>query len=239
MMSSDLSAEITAIATVILAVFAIVTAFYARKAFRQQSKEVDAIEKQVKDQEELTRQQADLLKLQSGQLELQRKQHEDQLTAIEDQIRSNARQAEVLELQASDLRQSLDERKREAELRHRDQAARVFISETRQDPGRGEPASFRDSSGLAIKGPAVQVYVKNTSDQPVYAAELRWHRGSEGHGEPNPEPVGTLMPGAEFRTVRAFPPRTNLDASGAVLRFRDAAGITWMLRPDGGLTEQQ
>ena len=81
--------------------------------------------------------------------------------------------------------------------------------------------------------------MKNTSGQPVYDAELRWHRGSEGHGEPNPEPLGTLMPGDEIWKIRAFPPGTNLAASGAVLRFRDAAGVIWIRRPDGGLTEQQ
>jgi len=77
-MSSDLSAEITAIATVVLAIFAIVTAIYAILAFRKQSREVLAIERQVKDQETLTRQQAELLEIQSGQLEVQRQQLNDQ-----------------------------------------------------------------------------------------------------------------------------------------------------------------
>jgi hypothetical protein len=39
-MSVDLSGEITAVATAVLAVFAIVTAWYARKAFLKQSQEV-------------------------------------------------------------------------------------------------------------------------------------------------------------------------------------------------------
>lgn len=38
--------------------------------------------------------------------------------------------------------------------------------------------------------------VKNTSGQPVYGAEVRWHLGTAEHGEPNPEPLGTIMPGA-------------------------------------------
>ncbi len=78
-MSSDLSGEITAIATAVLAVFAIVTAIYAVRAFRKQSEEVSAIERQVKDQQELTRRQAKLLEIQSGQLELLRQQFDDQL----------------------------------------------------------------------------------------------------------------------------------------------------------------
>jgi hypothetical protein len=83
------------------------------------------------------------------------------------------------------------------------------------------------------------VSIVNTSDRPIYEAELRWHRGSASHGDPNPEPLGTIMPGSSTDRSRDFPPGTNMAVSGAVLRFRDAAGITWMRRPDGGLTEQQ
>ena len=86
-------ALLTAIATVVLAVFAIVTAWYARRAFLKQSEEVRAIEQQVTDGQELARQQAELLKIQSGQLELQREQ-------LEDQRKASVKQAEVLELQA-------------------------------------------------------------------------------------------------------------------------------------------
>jgi hypothetical protein len=73
-MSLIFATQLTAVATVVLAAFAIVTAWYARRAFLKQSQEVRAIEQQVKDQQELTRQQADLLNVQSGQLELQRQQ---------------------------------------------------------------------------------------------------------------------------------------------------------------------
>ena len=77
-MSLIFVAQLSAVATAVLAVFAIVTAFYARQAFRKQSQEVGAIERQVKDQQELTRQQAELLKVQSGRLELQGEQLDDQ-----------------------------------------------------------------------------------------------------------------------------------------------------------------
>ena len=69
-------ALLTAIGTVVLAVFAVVTAWYARKAFSEQSREVTAIEQQVKDEQEVSRQQGELLKVQSEQLELQRQQFE-------------------------------------------------------------------------------------------------------------------------------------------------------------------
>ena len=52
-MSLIFATQLTAVATAVLAVFAIVTAFYARQAFRKQSQEVSAIERQVTDQQEL------------------------------------------------------------------------------------------------------------------------------------------------------------------------------------------
>lgn len=214
------------------------TAWYAVRAFSEQHREVAAIEQQVKDGQDLTRQQARLFELQGEQLETQRQQLDGQRAAIEDQIQANARQAEVLELQAAELRESLEERKREGELRHRDQATRVFISETHHVPN-DRPPVRAPGTNAPIRHAAVRAYVKNTSEQPVYGAELRWHRGSEGHGEPNPQPLGTLMPGEERWEIREFPDGTNLAVSGAVLTFRDAAGLAWMRRPDGGLTEQQ
>lgn len=243
-MSVDLSGEITAIATAALAALAIVTAVFAFLAFRAQSREVRAIERQVSDQQEVTRQQAELLRVQSGQLGLQREQLADQHTAIEDQILANARQAKVLELQASELRESLGERKREAEQRKSAQAAQVFISQQHalaslvketaaEREGQFHTEMWGDDSIRA------EVTVANASNQPIYEAELRWHRGSAGHGDPNPEPLGTIMPGTESVHNRDFPLDTNMAVSGAVLRFRDAAGTTWMRRLDGGLVEQQ
>jgi hypothetical protein len=220
------AAWISAVAAGLLAILAAVTAWYARGAFREQSREVRAIEQQVTDQLELTRQQAELLKVQSGQLELQRQQ-------LDDQRKANTRQAEVLELQAAELRESLDERKRETEQRRSAQASRVFIWEEGSD----QHVSQAQRAAGAVAGPLVTAHVKNSSDQPIYEAELRWHRGSAGYGEPNPEPLGTIMPGVEVSRMRDFPPGTNMAVSGAVLRFSDAAGVRWLRRPDGYLNE--
>jgi len=80
--------------------------------------------------------------------------------------------------------------------------------------------------------------VINTSQQPIYDAELGWHLGIAGHGEPNPEPLGTIMPGLPGVTkMREFPPDVNLDISGAVVRFTDAGRVRWLRRPDGYLNE--
>jgi hypothetical protein len=47
------------------------------------------------------------------------------------------------------------------------------------------------------------------------------------------------MPSGEIKRIRRFPLDTNMDVSGAILMFRDAAGVRWIRRPDGGLVEQQ
>lgn len=214
--ATDVPGWITAIATAGLLVGAIVTAIYAVRAFRKQSQEVSVIEQQVKDQQEVTNQQAKLLEVQSGQLDLQRQQ-------LDDQRHLNAKQSEVLELQADELRESLVERKREAAEQRKAQASMVFI--------------WQYAESMPPRGPTVTAHVRNISDQPIYNPELRWHRGTAGHGDPNPEPLPTIMPGDEIARGRQFPPDTNMDVSGAVVRFTDAAGVRWLRRPDGYLNE--
>ncbi len=98
----DIPTWITGIATAALLFGAIITAIYAIRAFREQSKEVAD--------------QAAMLNVQSDQLAEQRK--------------INKKQTKVLKLQVTELRESIDERKREADQRHRAQATRVFLSLT-------------------------------------------------------------------------------------------------------------
>jgi hypothetical protein len=69
-MSLLLATQITAVATAILAVFAIATAWYARKAFRAQAEEVSAINAQLKAQQELNEKQTPVLELQVQELHL-------------------------------------------------------------------------------------------------------------------------------------------------------------------------
>jgi hypothetical protein len=65
--SADLSAEVTAIATAVLALFAIVTAYYARKAFLKQSEEVTDQAREIKGHTlAVEREQADLIDLTPG-----------------------------------------------------------------------------------------------------------------------------------------------------------------------------
>lgn len=96
-MSEIFAGQLTAVANAVLAVFAIITAVLAGLAFRKQAREVSD---------------------QAAMLELQRQQLSDQQAA-------SAKQAEVLELQARELRKSLEERLHTAEEKRRAQAAQV------------------------------------------------------------------------------------------------------------------
>ena len=228
-MSLIFATELTAVATAILATFAIVTAWYARRAFLKQSQEVRAIEQQVTDAQELARQQAELLKIQSGQLELQRQQ-------LDDQREANTRQAEVLELQASELRRSLEERTRDTAERRRAQASRVFMW-TELGLDRRVTQVQRASGEAQLE--AVTAHIKNSSKQPVHDIRISWRRGTAPWGEPDQIPG--LLPGEQEDRTRSLDPdlpsSVNRSLFGAVAFFRDAAGVTWRTRPDGELEE--
>lgn len=101
------------------------------------------------------------------------------------------------------------------------------------------PASAQSSAQQALpRTPIVIVHVKNASDQPIYDAELYWRRGSSGWGDPNPESLrATIMPDDGDDKIRDFPSGSNMQVCGTVLRFTDTAGIRWLRRPDGYLSE--
>jgi hypothetical protein len=169
-MSLLVATQITAAATAVLALFAIVTALFAFLAFRKQSAEVGILGKQLEDQQTLTRQEAELLKVQSKQLDLQSWQ-------FDEQGKVNTAQARVLGLQAEELRKSLDERRRA-------QASRVFIwqkyvsdpDEVRAyamgtDPENlpTEPWPDEDTSaGWDV----IEIHLRNSSDNPITATDF-------------------------------------------------------------------
>jgi hypothetical protein len=113
---------------------------------------------------------------------------------------------------------------REAREGHRAQASRVFIT---LDSGGVHPASFN---------------VANTSDQPVYDAEIRWRYRTARtpfiqHSRP-----GTILPGERpviecQAASEAHRVRPNPDDDFTVLIFRDAAGVMWVRALDGDLSE--
>lgn len=98
-----------------------------------------------------------MLRIQSDQLDAQH----DQLASLQ---KVNEKQLEVLGLQATDLRESLDERKRDAQERHRAQASRVFIWEERStsDP---RISPVQRATGTAAN-PIVIVHVKTPAISP-------------------------------------------------------------------------
>lgn len=200
------AAWLTAVATLALACLAALTAIFAVKAFRKQAQEVSD--------------QAEMLKVQSGQLAEMQKVSE--------------RQLDVLGLQAEELRASLVQRERDTSERHRAQASRVFISETRDG---GLLASSIPPDIIAVpRRPSVEATVRNASEQPAYDVELSWHLGTAPHGDP--DMLGVVMPGTANITSRDFPDGTIIRHCGAVVRFTDAAGVRWLRTPDGTLTEQ-
>jgi hypothetical protein len=131
----------------------------------------------------------------------------------------------VLGLQADELRESVEQRKREAGERRRAQAAMIFLN---RRPGAGRPIEF---GPVAKKSPPVDlVTVVNSSSRPFYDAVLHWTATSL-QDSPGSHRFGTIMPDAtEKHEVPA-----SADAS---LWFRDAAGVKWVLKTDGRLSEQ-
>ena len=131
--AADVPGWITAMGTALLAIFAILTTVHAIRAFRKQSQEVSH--------------QAEMLKVHSEQLAEQRK--------------LNDRQMEVLALQATEPRESLEERKREAVERRNAQAAQVHVV-------------VKVSPGAVTAAPEIGATVVNASErqQPVYDVKL-------------------------------------------------------------------
>ena len=241
-MSVDLSGGITAIATAVLAVFAIVTAIYAIRAFRKQSQEVSAIERQVKDQQELTHQQGKLLEIQSGQLELQSQQLNEQ--------------REINALQAEDLRESLKERARQRQVAEREQADKVvFHMSTIPFPAYSE----QDVSGFDVApGDVVHMaVVTNESRRPIrdvackYGDNIAVVVGRLVDQQPdapgNPSRLVDWLNRPEAEVIRAgetygfaFELKSNqvllIDGRGEG-RFTDDVGLHWQL--DGDLHLEQ
>src|ERR1035438_3092584 len=161
---------ITAVATVILGAGAIVTAIFAILAFRKQSLEVRLLQQGAADQQALIKQQAEAIRLQANQIDLQRQQFSDQQDI-------SRQQAGVLELQAAELQASLEERKRYAKERRRTQASQVFITQEIRPQARYADITERPAERTDLP-PVIAAQVHNSSGQPIYNVEIRWHRGT-------------------------------------------------------------
>jgi hypothetical protein len=148
---------------------------------------------------------------------------------LSDQRGINAEQLKVLKLQAADLRQSIEERQRDREQRHRDQAVRVF---TWAEEIQADPARYR-------------VLVSNASDRPVYDLQVSLRRTPATQSATynfQEDPVAVLMPGDTAR----IPPEggtqwQGLPAAGETWSqawFTDAADVNWTVTSRGEITER-
>lgn len=200
---------VTAISTAVLAIFAIVTAIFAIRAFRKQSQEV--------------RDQASMLEVQSEQLAEQRKVNEKQI--------------EVLGLQGNELRKAAADRLRAAEELKHAQASRVYIeTEIGPDPRisqaqRAAGAAAPETVTAHVKNDSDQpIYYAELiwdDDSLGYNEMLVW---------PGAERLAKVIP-AGGEASRTKDPIDTPDARDAVLLFRDAVGVSWLRAPDGDLMD--
>jgi len=245
---------LTAAGTVVLAVFAIFTAWYARKAFLKQSEEVTAIERQVADEQEVTRQQAELIKIQSGQLQVFRAQ-------LEDQKKASEKQAAVLDLQAKDLYESIGERRRLRKATERAQAdeidflttAAIKFPHIAEEDGGGrfavDPSQtvhlfvVSNESRRPIKkveckiggaSGADSVFPKMHSDLAVIVGRLAApdNPGREGPRLVDPVPrfsARQILPREKYGFVFEVESHRDLALSQVAVSFTDDAGLRWQI----------
>jgi hypothetical protein len=172
----------TAVATGLLAIFAVITAYFAKKAFNKQSEEVCTIQEQVKGQE-----------------------------------RVNSEQIRVLELQYCELRESLEERKREADERRRAQAECIGVTWTNNKPS-------LDDHG-AIKS---MVTVINGSRRPIRNVQCKAYTGvsvGEEKIQIELDYSDELMPDPGAAGSFTFPSKPYLSPWIGVLRSDTRAGF--------------
>ena len=147
---------------------------------------------------------------------------------LRDQQMIHAKLAELLPLLAEELRDSLRERKRA-------QAAQVFIEVDRIPSARGT-GSGHDEPDPPWR---LRAKVRNTSRQPIHDLHVIWQRGMVRMGKP--DRAARLMPGDDATFERLGPQATGAPVDpailGALLAFRDAAGVRWAVREDGTLTD--
>jgi hypothetical protein len=162
-----------------------------------------------------------------------------EVTAIEQQVSDqkelSAKQADLLKVQSDQLELQRRQFEQDQMDRRRAQAAAVYVTS--------------DLSILRVNtkvSGSVVVTVTNTSPRPVYDLVIDWRKGTAPWDQPQFEavlhPMGTREGGDMVRKTRRLPDdvaATNDRALySAVVRFRDANGVHWLLTPDGHLTEE-
>jgi hypothetical protein len=207
---------------VVLALGAIVTSWFAIRAFGKQTEEVTD--------------QARMLKVQSDQLSVLRDQQADQRKINEEQTR-------VLALQAEELKASLSQRKDEAEAKRQAQASKVVCWFAPRPGG-----IVVEESGPVGWG----AIIRNSSDLPVFDVRTFFHYIAEKWPGGDWEPVLRGGPVEKIRVIPpkddrfVFIPEQvrnmmdQVDASIYVvsIEFTDAAGNRWERDPRGALVSR-
>jgi hypothetical protein len=210
-MSEIFAGQLTAVANVVLAVFAIVTAVLAGLAFRKQSREV--------------RDQAEMLRIQADQLAEDRK--------------VNAEQIRVLGLQAVALEQAAADRERAAQDLRSDQATRVFVWGTVVENPMASAYLPRENIEVPLK--SIAAYVKNTSSQPVYEVSVAWPSSWGPSYQPDHLSALMPGEEREFRCGLPTSPLSVAERAPREItfRFRHRAQVWWRCRTDGRLEETE
>jgi hypothetical protein len=209
-MSLDFATQLTAVATTVLAVFAIVTAGFAFLAFRKQSAEVRAIEQQVA--------------LQSEQFAARRL--------------ADAVEAEVLHFQAEDIRASQKQRERDADDRRQSQAAKVtawFTTEQWDSAVDVWGARIRNASDLPVLDVRVFFhYVQEQQPGGQWASVLRGESPETIRVLPPGHDRFAKIPDQ----VRDMLDQVDDTIYVVSIQFTDAAGNRWERGPRGELVLQ-
>jgi hypothetical protein len=208
--------------TWVLAVGAIITVYYARQAFREQGRELTALQQQVE-------QQAELLKVQSNQ--------------FDDQRKVNQEQTKVLGLQAEELEASLTQRKDEAERLRREQANKVAAW---FGP---KPDGIETAEQGPLEWGA---FIQNDSDLPIYNIRASFHFiATDSPASPEWQPIFRGSPPNRIRVIppkyvsfvqipdqtRNMIDRCDDDTYVVSIEFTDAAGNLWKRDPRGTLLD--
>jgi hypothetical protein len=79
----------------------------------------------------------------------------------------------------------------------------------------------------------------NSSEQPIYDVRIRWYQGNAPWiiDSQSEDFIKRIMPGTSEQRIRDLNGGGNLSACGAVVEFRDAAGITWRCTDQGALED--
>jgi hypothetical protein len=157
---------------------------------------------------------------------------------LEEQRNFNRTQGEVLSLQGEELLASAAERRRDASERRRLQASQVYAERHLWERDLDGVVSEKDR--VAGGDVPILIYVVNGSALPIYDVDVRWYKGTAPWNDVDGVAVSSkryLAPGKELGIGRDWIGDGNLNMVGAVVEFRDAAGVRWRRTTNGELEE--